>query len=310
MIDQTRDLASLRRFAYWYWSQYLGVPVGADWSCQEGTCQCRNKHKCRRAGKHPIPAEVHLGPMFEPAKIRGEDNPKASPTAPHHYASREPWDHTEWVRNGWNPTAYPLAFLMFDVEGGGKDGAESTRRFCELYNLDPREITDTLTTNTGGGGKHHWLALPASWRPTPPAGVKPYDRFLPGVDLKFTAPGALDSKATLPGASHSSGGVYTFELTADGIIRDPVMAPDALLEAIVAGPRWEPVSRAERTEIEVAHLNAAGGRIPTELPEWRFARRFLGPGEASPPRSTFRDHHGSMWIPDLPADHFLNRCPS
>ncbi len=307
MIDQTRDLASLKRFSYHYWSQYLGVPCGADWSCQEETCQCRLKHKCRRAGKHPIPAEVHLGSMFEPAKIKGEDNPKASPTAPHCYASREPWDHTDWVRNGWNPTAYPMVFVVVDVEGEDKDGHTSLLRFCDLYSIDPASVTDTLTVDTGGGGKHHWLAVPEAWR-VPVEGFEPYDRFLPGVDLKLTAPGHLDSKATLPGAAHKSGGVYTFELTPRGLIRDPLVAPEALLRAIVQGRRWEPVSAAERAEIETAHLSAAGGRFVGPLPEWRFARRFLGPEDASPPRKAYRNYPGSLG--QLPEDSYLRRLAS
>jgi hypothetical protein len=308
MIDQIRDLPSLRRFSYWYWSQYLGVPCGADWSTTGETCQCRNRHKCRRAGKHPVPAEVHLGPMFEPAKVGGEDNPKASPTAPHHYASREMWQTDEWVQRGYNPTAYPHVFVVVDVEGGGKDGHESLRRFCELYGIDPASITDTLTVLTGGGGKHHWLALPPAWRSSAPADFEPYDRFLPAVDLKLTAPSKPDSKATLPGAAHASGGHYTFELTARGAIRDPLVAPEALLQAIVAGRRWEPVSGRERAEIEAEHLSAAGGAFVAPLPEWRFARRFLGPDDLSMPRKAFRAHPGSM--SQLPEDHYLKRLAS
>ncbi len=306
MIDQTRDLPSLRRFSYWYWSQYLGVPCGADWSTTGETCQCRNRHKCRRAGKHPVPAEVHLGPMFEPAKIKGEENPLASPTAPHRYASRDRWDHDEWVRRGYNPTAYPHVLVVVDVEGGGKDGHGSLVRFCELYGIPVESITDTLTVETGGGGKHHWLALPKAWR-TPVEGFEPYDRFLPAVDVKLTAPSKPDSKATLPGAAHPSGGVYTFELR-DGRIPDPAVAPEALLRAIVAGRRWEPVSRRQRVEMEAAHLSAAGGRVPDDLPEWHFAARWLGPDDLSMPRKAFRGFPGSMT--QLPEDHYLKRLAS
>jgi hypothetical protein len=308
MIDQTGDIPSLKRFAYWYWSQYLGVPCGADWSTWLERCQCNRKSEpCKRQGKHPIPAWKHLGPFYEPPFVNGEPNPKASPTAPHLYTSREPWVTDKWVRKGYNPTAYPMVFVVVDVEGEDKDGHTSLLRFCDLYSIDPAAVTDTLTVDTGGGGKHHWLAVPEAWR-VPVEGLEPYDRFLPGVDLKLTAPGHLDSKATLPGAAHKSGGVYTFELTPRGLIRDPLVAPEALLRAIVQGRRWEPVSAAERAEIETAHLSAAGGRFVGPLPEWRFARRFLGPEDASPPRKAYRNYPGSLG--QLPEDSYLRRLAS
>ena len=72
--------------------------------------------------------------------------------------------------------------------------------------------------------------------------------------------------------------------------------------------RWEPVSRRERTEMEAAHLGAAGGAFVAPLPEWHFARRFLGPDDLSMSRTAFGGFPGSM--SQLPEHHYLKRLAS
>jgi hypothetical protein len=60
--------------------------------------------------------------------------------------------------------------------------------------------------------------------------------------------------------------------------------------------------------MEAAHLSAAGGRVPDDLPEWHFAARWLGPDDLSMPRKAFRGFPGSMT--QLPEDHYVKRLAS
>ncbi len=165
MVTQESTGSAALRLAARGWSV---LPVH---TVTDGRCSCR-RVRCPSPGKHP---RVRWEPWMSRA---------ATP------AELEDW----WVRwpeaNVGVVTGWVSAVVVLDIDP--RHGGEE--RLAELE-AEHGALPDTVTSLTGGGGRHLWFAHPEHLVPSRP--------LVPGIDVK-----AEGGMVVAPPSRHVSGGVY------------------------------------------------------------------------------------------------------
>lgn len=232
--------AAARRLAARGWSV---IPMH---SVTGGRCSCR-RVRCASPGKHPRI-------RWEPWMLRA-----ATPAELDAWWERWP-DANVGVVTGW-----VSAVVVLDVDP--RHGGEAS---LDELQATHGPLPDTVTSLTGGGGRHLWFAHPEHLVPSRP--------LAPGIDLK--AEGGL---VVVPPSRHVSGGVYRW-LAGHGPDEHVLAAVPAWLqersvslEGVRGARRSPPIARTQAERAEFAGL-------------WAEVGVDVGPGDVMV-RCPFHDDH-------------------
>lgn len=166
---------------------------------KRGQCTCGRGDKCASPGKHP-----RTGKGFNDA-------------------TTDPTTISRWLRQWGDDTNWGVAtgrtsgMFVVDI-----DPRHNGFQSLEQFETDRPEgsLPVTLTSLTGGGGRHLFFRYPDS------GSVPGRQAWLPGVDVKSDGGYVL-----IPPGSHISGGQYRWRENLLDLI-DPVVAPSDLLVSI------------------------------------------------------------------------------
>ncbi len=181
-----------------------------------GAAACSCREQCGSIGKHP----------------RTQHGLKEATTDP---AAIVAWWRKWPEANVGLATGPASGLLVIDIDPD-KGGSES---FAEVFDTHG-DIPETVEVQTGGGGRHIYLAYPAGVRVANSSG-----KIGPGIDVRGDG-----GYVVAPPSLHRSGGQYGFvdgpaagQLPPD---RSPCPAPDWLLSLLVDRVRPSPVNRPQR----------------------------------------------------------------
>ena len=114
-----------------------GIPIVPLYQAIAGTCNCRNRRECGRAGKHPRPR-------------RGFNAASADSGQIGKWMKAKYWENSNWGAKTGRESG--LVALDFDHRSGG------LTTYAELVQQHP-EVENTVMVNSGGG-RHLWFKHP------------------------------------------------------------------------------------------------------------------------------------------------------
>ena len=160
------------------------------WWVEEGKCACADGLRCKSPGKHPI---GHMAPS-------GFNSASKDPDTIRQWVTASP-NMNLAIATGAASNIVVLDLDLREVEGEDVDGEFELRAWLAARGVD---LPDTLTSSTGGGGKHVILSLPAT------SGVRPVissrANWLPGVDIRGDG-----GYIVAPPSQHISGEFYRWD---------------------------------------------------------------------------------------------------
>ena len=196
-----------------------GLTIFPVFEMVNGRCSCGDED-CRSPGKHPRTSRGHNDATNDPGQVKSW------------------WEAWPTANIGYRPKENEI---VLDIEKEGiKNGL--LRDLIKRFGAPPV----TKTSNTGGGGQHHFYKLPEG-APEIRNRAKVFD----GMDIR-----TVKGYVILPPSNHASGGIYIWEARAGPTVKE---LPMEWCNGIAAGQTTTPQTkaRAPRNKYTDGHRNSS-----------------------------------------------------